>query len=178
MLGLEKNAVTLVTNDYSVWRNAFLQERNRIEMLLDRFPVFVEHVGSTSIPGLPAKPIIDIAIGVCEEASIPAIIQALIASGYQYLPLHGGSGRYLCIKTECETRSHHIHIEQIGGEAWNNHIDFRDCLIRYPDLCERYLEVKQRCAALYQNDRAGYTQGKSECIRNILREYRNKLRSI
>lgn len=171
MNGLCEDKVYLET--YSeVWNSLFQYEKNILKVILNDINCIIEHVGSTSIYGLKAKPIIDIAVGLVEyNTDIDNVKQRLISSQYQFREEHGDVGRMLFIKTVNNVRTHHIHVEEFNGISWHNHIDFKDILTSNPDVRYKYELLKNDLAAKYYNNRKAYTLGKAKFIKNILREY-------
>jgi GrpB-like predicted nucleotidyltransferase (UPF0157 family) len=151
----------------------FLEERAH---LLGRFPALVrrvEHVGSTAVPGLSAKPIVDMLIEVSSlDDTAAQIVPALEASGYDYLwrPTSGDDVppfyAWFIKRNEEAQRTHHIHMVERDFPQWEALL-FRDYLIANPDTAREYVALKQRLAAEYRNDREAYTEGKGEFVRRI-----------
>ena len=134
----------------------------------------IEHFGSTAVPGLAAKPIIDMLVEVysLEEAKrrIVPILQGL---GYDYIwrPSFGDDiPPWYCWfikRDENGTRTHHIHLVEPDFEHWDR-LKFRDYLIEHPAVAEEYAELKYRLGKEFPHDRVKYTEGKSEFIRQIM----------
>ena len=126
--------------------------------------VAVEHVGSTAVPGLAAKPIIDIIVGVRELPVGEGCIQPLESLGYEYRGLleTGIPGRYYFRKGN--PRSHHLHMVQHGTEFWQRHLLFRDLLRERPAVAQEYASLKKELALQYRTDRLAYTEAKTPFI--------------
>ena len=155
------------------WPQQFLDERAR---LLERFPDLmrrVEHVGSTAVPGLSAKPIVDMLIEVTSlDETVTHIVPALEADGYEYLwrPTSGDDippfYAWFIKRNREGQRTHHIHMVERDFPQWEALL-FRDHLIANPSTARQYVELKQRLAAEYRNDREAYTDGKGEFVRRM-----------
>ena len=133
----------------------------------------IEHIGSTAVPGLAAKPIIDIMAGAKTLTEAPLFIPPLVALGYQYVPEFESQmpeRRYLR-KIACKHITTHLHIVESASQFWKKHIAFRDLLIANPAIRESYATLKMELAARYGNDRVGYTDAKSDFILKTLNMY-------
>lgn len=168
MIGLEKNCVRLYTVDETSFKQAFVREQEKLAKILEGYYVSIEHIGSTAVPGLLAKPIIDIAVGVNDFSSIECIITILEKNGYIYLFNRGEITRKIFVKTNGNIRTHHIHVEEIGKQNWQNHINFRDKLLESEELRNKYVDLKKQLYALYANDRDKYTSAKAQFIERVL----------
>src|SRR4030095_9936653 len=119
----------------------------------------IEHVGSTAVPGLPAKPVIDIMAPVRDlESSRPALA-ALRAIGYCYAPYKTEVMHWLC-KPGFELRTHHLHLVPLNSRLWAERLAFRNLLIADPSIARDYAALKHRLAATYRHDRERYTDEK------------------
>ncbi len=176
MLGLYENDVALVEKEYTYWDMLFQQEKEQLELILKGYAVTIEHVGSTAILQSPSKPIIDIAIGVKDWGCANKIKEILEINGYHYRANHGSEKRLLFVKMEEQRRTHHIHVEEFGGEDWNNHIDFRECMRKNPLVKEKYIQLKSKLSRKYVYNRAKYTRAKADFIKYALEKYRFELR--
>jgi GrpB-like predicted nucleotidyltransferase (UPF0157 family) len=145
----------------------FKEEAARLQAALGKDVFDIQHVGSTSIPGMAAKPIIDIAIAVrnIEEASV--CIAPVEELGYEYKGENGIPGRLFFAKGN--PRTHHIHINEMGGRNWNNQISFRDYLILRPEIASEYAQLKLELAQRYPTDRQSYLACKAPFIERVLR---------
>ena len=168
MLGLHKDKVSLV--DYcSDWPQEFEKEKKKLQKIFSGSALAIEHVGSTAIPGLSAKPILDIAVAVANEETLIKLIPVLTNAGYDVLDLVEKCGEILARKGKPECRTHYIHVEVMGSTYWNNHILFRNYMLKHPETVKQYEVLKRRLATEFQEDRKKYTATKNEFIQNILK---------
>jgi GrpB-like predicted nucleotidyltransferase (UPF0157 family) len=153
------------------WPALFESSRREIDAAIGGFITSIEHIGSTAVPGLAAKPVIDILIGVRSLADAPLFLPPLASLGYTYIPEHEDvfpERRYLhCIVDGRHT--HHLHIVEPGSEFYRVQILFRDYLRAHPHAAAEYAALKVRLAQQYQFNREAYTESKSDFIQNILR---------
>ena len=130
--------------------------------------VDLEHFGSTSVPGLAAKPIVDLLAGVRILEAVPALAGVLPAIGYADCGIQV-PGRQLFAKGgPYNEASHHLHFVEYGTPAWRDPLRFRDRLRAEPELALRYAELKRQLARTHANDINGYSDGKSEFVRSVL----------
>ncbi len=161
----------VVVVDYDPrWPQRFEAEKARIEAALRDIAVVVEHVGSTAVPGLAAKPILDIMVGVRRLADSERCVEPLDALGYEFRG-DGGIPDHLFFR-KGQPRTHHLHMVEHRSAFWNDHISFRDRLRGEADLARRYGELKQRLATEYRTRRADYTEAKTPFIQAVLVENR------
>jgi GrpB-like predicted nucleotidyltransferase (UPF0157 family) len=146
----------------------FLEERARLaDALREWLTGPIEHVGSTAIEGLAAKPVIDIMAAVDTlHASRPAI-QPLETLNYVYFPYRPDIEHWFC-KPSPAVRTHHLHLVPFGSRAWCETLAFRDCLRSQPALAAEYASLKQQLAALHRFDREAYTDAKAPFIARVL----------
>ena len=167
-LGLRRNTVQIVEHELE-WAAAFALEASRISSLVGNDIVDVQHVGSTAIAGLPAKPILDIAVAIRAREALPALTEHLRQQGYIDRGDAGAEGGYLLVKeSEPGVRTVHVHIVEAADDQWRNYIEFRESLRSNPNLCRRYTELKRRLAERCRDDRKSYTEGKAAFIRAVL----------
>jgi GrpB-like predicted nucleotidyltransferase (UPF0157 family) len=160
--GSSDRVIELVDHDPS-WAELFEQERIRLAPVFDGLLVAIEHVGSTSVPDLCAKPIVDVLVGLRGLDLSDAEIAELERLGYEYLGEHGLPGRLFFRK---HPRTHHVHVVEYGGEHWDRQITFRDALRADPEERRRYDQFKRRLAA-EGHTRDAYTELKTPVIRDI-----------
>ncbi len=155
------------------WPDSFRRERDHLRAclppeLLGR----IEHFGSTAVPGLAAKPIIDMLVEVTDLAEARArIAPVLEGQGYDYFwrPTHGDDGPPFyawLIKRDPASgaRTHHLHlVEGHFAEHWDRLL-FRDFLVAHPGVAQEYADLKARLASAHPNDRVAYTRGKTEFV--------------
>jgi GrpB-like predicted nucleotidyltransferase (UPF0157 family) len=153
------------------WPDLFLAEQTRIQAAIGPHIRQIEHMGSTAVPGLAAKPIIDIMIGLAVLADAPACIAPLEALGYTYVPEYEADmpdRRYFSKgRGTPGGATHHIHMVELGGTFWNRHLLFRDYLRAHPADAAAYGDLKRRLAAAHRSDRAAYTDAKTAFITGI-----------
>jgi GrpB-like predicted nucleotidyltransferase (UPF0157 family) len=126
----------------------------------------IEHVGSTAVAGLAAKPVIDIMAAVAGlDESRPAIAAAA-ALGYCYFPYRPDAEHWFC-KPSPAFRTHHLHLVPFDSAGWRGTIAFRDYLRSHPDVAAEYAALKMRLAAEHRHDREAYTQAKSGFITRV-----------
>ncbi len=171
IIGLRRGSVELVEHQEE-WKDA---ARNCIEMLssvLGGAAVAIQHVGSTAIPDIHAKPIIDIAVGVHSFDEVMEYRDELASLGIIF---HGedNPGQLLFVIGDGEIRTHHIHIVPYNGEAWCNYLIFRDYLCSNPGKAKAYDELKMQLAAMYADNRKAYTASKTSFIKDTIAEARN-----
>jgi GrpB-like predicted nucleotidyltransferase (UPF0157 family) len=127
----------------------------------------IEHVGSTSVPGLAAKPIIDIMFGVTSlDASKPAI-EVLSGIEYCYYPYKTEVMHWFC-KPKPEYRTHHLHLIPYESELWHQRLNFRDILRKDRGIAQKYANLKADLAKEHPVDREAYTQNKGPFIQGVL----------
>jgi GrpB-like predicted nucleotidyltransferase (UPF0157 family) len=165
VLGLEPDRVRLRPYT-SRWADLFAIEGPRIRAALGALALDVQHVGSTSIPGLMAKPILDIAVGLDQLASYPLCIAPLATLGYEHVPWQGLALNEVFAKGA--PRTHLVHIVEHGGEKWRDYLKFRERLASVPGLARDYEALKRDLASTHARDRAGYTAAKHTFIRRVL----------
>ena len=165
-LGLERGAVRLVEYDPR-WATLYLEESARLRPALTPLGVTLEHVGSTAVPGLAAKPVLDILAGYDRAADLPACVTALQAAGYLHRGEQGIPGREFFRRGE--PRAYHIHLAERGGGFWTEHLAFRDALRAQPALRDAYDRLKHELAERYPHDREAYIEGKGPFVRDVLR---------
>jgi GrpB-like predicted nucleotidyltransferase (UPF0157 family)/GNAT superfamily N-acetyltransferase len=150
----------------------FLAERDLLAKMLEPWLVGrIEHVGSTAVPGLAAKPVIDIMAPVKDLESSRAALRALEAVGYCYAPYKSESMHWLC-KPGPELRTHHLHLVPLNTRPWIDSLAFRDLLISDASVARDYAALKHRLAAAHRNDRERYTEEKGPFIESALRGVR------
>lgn len=132
--------------------------------------VAIAHVGSTSVPGLCAKPIIDICVGVPELSVAEDRVESMAGLGYQYVPEYEVEipDRRYFRRPHGRPRTHHVHACCLNGEIWNCHLSFRDWLRSHPSDRDAYASLKRDLYARHMHDRPAYTEAKGPFIQSIL----------
>jgi GrpB-like predicted nucleotidyltransferase (UPF0157 family) len=150
------------------WPGAFQRLRDRLDSALTGVDHVTEHVGSTAVPGLDAKPIIDVDVVVPDETAVGPAIEALAAAGWRHQGDLGIKGRE-AFAPPFDAAYHHLYVVVAGSPPHRDHIDLRDFLRTRADQAARYGELKGRLAVLLTTDREAYVQGKAEMISELLR---------
>lgn len=164
-LGLPSGVVRLVPYD-PAWPQLFAAEAARLERALAGMIIRFEHTGSTSIPGLAAKPVLDILGGVPDDAPMEPYIAALTASGYVHRGEQGIAGREFFRRGE--PRAYHLHLTSVGSSFWRDHLAFRDYLRANPGVRDEYGKLKLDLALRFPNDRESYIDHKGPFVRHVL----------
>lgn len=168
--------VIIVAYD-SNWAKLYEMERDVIVARIEEYIQDIQHMGSTSVEGLAAKPIIDIMIGIRSLDDAKHCIPPLEMMGYEYVPEFEKDlpmRRYLR-KSANGIRTHHIHMVERSSDFWNKHIAFRDILRSDASVRNEYAALKYRLAEEYRDDREGYTDAKTNFIETALSAH--KIRS-
>lgn len=167
MLGLNKDVVELLPHD-DTWSKEFEKEKKLLKKVLGKLALDIQHVGSTAIPGLMAKPIIDIAVAVENASVLKGLIDVLSKAGYDVKDSINELGEILARKGTPDNRTHYIHIEVINSLFWNNHILFRDYLLKHAEYIKKYEDLKKEMFERYKDERKLYTAAKNDFIEEVL----------
>lgn len=165
MIGLKTGTVALSAPDHR-WAELFEHERERLARALGEVARAIEHVGSTAIPGLEAKPIIDMMVAVDSYESFFPHVPTVEKLGYIYRGEDGIPRRHLFWNPDPCTV--HLRFLEKDSDAWHLHLAFREAMRRSPQLRQQYLELKRDLARRFPHDREAYTAGKQEFICSIL----------
>lgn len=165
MLGAYRDSVTL-TPHVEAWHELFAREATRLRVAIGDHVLAIEHIGSTAICGLSAKPIIDIGVAVTNSNEAIRCIAPLTTLGYEFRGENGIPGRFYFVKGR--PRTHHLHVLESTSSAWVNHLAFRDFLSTHEDAAKEYDRVKRQLAKEHPTDRVAYTNGKAPFIQEIL----------
>lgn len=144
------------------WPDCFAAIRDRIARALGGMVIAIEHVGSTSVPNLAAKPIIDMDVVVRAE-DVPAAIEVLERHGYRHEGDLGIEARE-AFRWPAEGPEHHLYVCPEGSAAFAQHIALRDYLRKHPDAACEYAELKRRLAEQYWDDRTKYQEAKADFV--------------
>lgn len=157
------------------WARMFEDERAAIEAALVGVAARIEHVGSTSVPGLAAKPVIDIMVGLEDFSRADGLVPKIEALGYEYVQKYEAAMplRRFFLKDREGVRTHQIHMVGIGTEFWERHLLFRDYLRRNPGVAAEYAALKKELARREWADVNEYADAKTEFIRGVEREARS-----
>ena len=164
-LGLESGTVRVVAYD-TRWPALYRDEQARLRRALGDLPLVLEHVGSTSVPGLAAKPIIDILAGRSAEVPPLTFVPPIESVGYEHRGENGLPGREFFRRGK--PRSYHIHLVTLDSALWRHHIAFRDRMRANADLAAEYAALKIALARQFPLDREAYMDGKDSFIRNVI----------
>ena len=174
-LGLTRDQVEVADSDPR-WQQVFERLAAELRSALAALPARVEHVGSTAVPGLAAKPVIDIAVGVLSPLVIKRVIQLLEPLGYIYRRDEGTRGGQLFVVDEDGRPGHrigYIHVVATDDPQWTRYLAVRDRLRADPRARADYQQLKQQLARQFPHDRIAYTAGKETFIQDLLRLQRS-----
>lgn len=158
----------ILIQDYDPrWPGQFETLRSRVASALGALAAAIEHVGSTAVPGLAAKPIIDLDIVLASAADFPLVVERLASFGYVHEGDLGIAGRE-AFKDPPGPIPHHLYVCYPGSKPYWEHLAFRNHLRTHPEDSQAYGELKRRLALQFPNDREAYTQAKTEFIVTIL----------
>jgi GrpB-like predicted nucleotidyltransferase (UPF0157 family) len=152
------------------WPALYEAERDRILATVGDFVIAIEHIGSTAVPGLGAKPIIDIMPAVRSLADAEKCVEPLAGIGYEYVPEYNElipERRYFH-KGPDDARTVHLHMVEQTSEFWQRHVLFRDWLRTHPEDAQEYYRLKKELAARFGRDREGFTDAKGPFIESIV----------
>jgi GrpB-like predicted nucleotidyltransferase (UPF0157 family) len=154
------------------WAQLFQAEQVLLANALGKDAVTIEHIGSTSVKGLAAKPIIDIMIGLVDFATADSVVPKIVALGYDYIAKYNVIMPYrrFFIREAEQVRTHQIHMVEIHSEFWNRHLLFRDYLRANTDVMNEYAALKKQLAERNWKDVNEYADAKTEFIRNAEKE--------
>jgi GrpB-like predicted nucleotidyltransferase (UPF0157 family) len=157
------------------WASRFEAERQLLIHAISAWLVAdsIEHIGSTAIPGLDAKPVIDIMAGVESLDGSRAALPVLERHQYCYAPYRTEVMHWFC-KPSPAQRTHHLHLVPLGSPLWIEQLAFRDYLRTHPDVAMEYAALKRQLAEAHRFDREAYTNAKAPFVQRVLQ---NALRS-
>lgn len=167
MIGLKRGTVTLCAYD-PLWASVGQDYCARIKAALGKYAIEVAHVGSTAVPGLCAKPIIDVAVGV--QSFDTQIIARMEKAGFLHRTSHDDDHNMLFVDGQGEVRFAHIHVVVYNGMEWRNYVNFVSFLRAFDHVSQAYAALKQALASKYPNDREAYTASKAQFISYTLRK--------
>ena len=150
------------------WRDGFEVEAKQIAAALGDNVVATHHIGSTAIPGIYAKPIIDVLVEVSDLAEADARSSAMQSLGYEVMGEFGiACRRYFRKDNQLGIRTHHIHTFAVGTAEVERHLAFRDYLIAHPEEAQQYSELKRKLAEQHPQNMDGYIAGKDSFIKEL-----------
>jgi GrpB-like predicted nucleotidyltransferase (UPF0157 family) len=156
-----------------LWPLEFEAEAARVERACDELPIRLEHVGSTAVPGLAAKPVIDILAGVPSRALRAPYIASLVQLGYEHKGNYGIRGRDYFRRGS--PRSHHVHMVSWSSAFWRDQLLFRDYLRAHDDVAREYAALKRELAVTFADDGRQYSDEKGPFIASVLRRARSAI---
>lgn len=169
--GLKRGTVELQNYDPS-WAQAFTDEKACLHKAFGGKLLAIEHVGSTAVPGLAAKPIIDMIAAVESFDQLDYFIEHLQKIGYEYMPSRMFATRKFFPKGSHDNRTHHLNLViKDDPEQWKSILLFRDRLRQDNLLCDKYMALKLQLADQFPNDRASYTKAKNTFISAALHKH-------
>lgn len=149
------------------WARLYQEEVGKLADILSHEIIAIHHMGSTAIPGISAKPIIDILVVVTKIDRIDGYNHQMATLGYTQRGEHGIPGRRYFSKDTQGARTHHVHIFQAGNPEIDRHLKFRDHLLLHSDDAQAYSQLKIDLAKIFPEDVDQYTDAKSDFIRSI-----------
>lgn len=173
MIGLKRGTVQVISYQ-PAWKEFFEEEAARLRSALGNYFPQIEHVGSTAIEGMDAKPIIDIIVSVKSIDNAKELVPLVEALGYKYKEEDNVPERIFFVKGPSSRRAHHLSLTELTTGYWKAHILFRDYLLTHPEAVEKYKRLKRELAEQYPEDRGAYRAGKQEFTEKILQLARSK----
>jgi GrpB-like predicted nucleotidyltransferase (UPF0157 family) len=168
MLGQHKRNIAVVPYQ-SGWKELFEQEADLLRNALGEKALRIEHIGSTSIPGMDSKPIIDIMVAVVSLAEATKLIPVVEALGYEHKPHDTIPERVYFAKEQTpEYRTHHLNLAQQESGFWKNQIAFRDYLRAHNQVAAEYADLKKHLAEVYAQTHQLDPDGKTEFVYRVL----------
>lgn len=166
MIGLKRGAVKLVSYD-TRWVDEFEKEKQRLFQKIGHLVVDIQHIGSTSVPGLVAKPIIDMSAGVRRFKDASKLTRALRALGYTFDRKF--QHQLFFAKGPDAKRTHYLHVMRYRGVKWNRDMLFRNYLRLHQARARAYEDLKIKLAERYPSERQKYSNGKNIFIKKTIR---------
>ncbi len=154
------------------WPCMYEEERACILNAIGEYLIDIQHVGSTSIPGLGAKPVLDIMPVIRDISLVEQCVEPLATLDYAYFGENGIPGRHYFRKpADITSQPHkvHLHVLEKGHEQWDMMLLFRDYLRMHPESARQYNTLKRELAERYGSDRVGYTNAKESFVKSIIR---------
>ena len=164
-IGLERGVVRLARYTPQ-WSELYEQEEQALREAIGQLVLDIQHVGSTAIPGIVAKPILDIAIAVPSFEEAVVCIEPMHGLGYEYRGENGIPRRHYF--TKGEPRTHHVHMLEQENIEWKRLILFRDALRGDPALAKEYGRLKEALEEKFTSNRVAYTDGKAAFVERVV----------
>lgn len=166
---MDETPIELVEYDPE-WRNCFRAERDRIVPVIEDYTTRIDHIGSTSVPELAAKPIIDCMAVVSDSEGLLGSIDHL-STWFDYELSHI-PGDWLLLQREDDDQAYNLHLIPESCEEWKRNLLFREYLRTYPEARNEYESVKREAAAAHTENLRGYNDAKADCLQSILTDAR------
>lgn len=161
----------IVIEEYTPnWALQFTEEQKIIKNIMGDAAIAIEHIGSTSVERLSAKPILDMMIGIRTLNDIDMFIEPLKAIGYEHVLHEKFPNRRFFRKGLWRAGTHHLHIYQYGSDEWNHNLLFRDYLRNHPNVRQQYEQLKKELANKHRFDKVAYTNAKAPFILDIIKK--------
>ena len=166
-MALKRGIVELSDYDNN-WKKEYLKEEKLLKKVLGKRILHIEHVGSTSIEGLKAKPVIDILIAIKSLKDIDEIEALLKDYDYSNRGPQGVEDRFFFAKGPEDARTHYIHFTELNSNTYYNLVYFKRYLLEHPKYIKKYCDLKQELAKKYADERPKYTAGKNDFIQSVI----------
>lgn len=170
---IEREAVTVrkveVVPHQAEWSHMFREESKKITNVFEEEILNIFHIGSTAIPNIKAKPVIDMMVEVLNIEKVDYFNHEMEQLGYEALGENRIPGRRFFRKGG-DNRTHHVHIFEQGNEEINRHLNFRDYMIAHPEEARRYSQLKEDLAKKFPTSIEKYIEGKNDYIKEIDRK--------
>jgi GrpB-like predicted nucleotidyltransferase (UPF0157 family) len=176
-IGLHR-AIVKVVPYRPAWAEYFRKEKELLLKVVGDEALDIRHIGSTSIVGMPAKPIVDILVGLQTLSAVEPFVEDLNLIGYEDRGNGDELGRRYFVKGAEAKRTHHLNFCELNGSFWIGHVLFRDYLEKHADAAEQYAALKRALADRFPNNRKAYTGGKEEFVRSVLNLAMNERASL
>jgi GrpB-like predicted nucleotidyltransferase (UPF0157 family) len=169
IFGLTRGEIRLVAHQPG-WSAAFAHEKEQLARILKPPALMIEHVGSTAVPGLAAKPILDIALAVSSLEGTNPWPNLLSGLDYTFFGDREGWGEHFYAKGPDQSRTIYLHVVPIENRRWCDYLVFRDSLRARTELRQEYETLKRRLLTQFGDNRPAYTDAKAALIRRVLDE--------
>lgn len=168
IIGQHKRNINVVQYQ-SGWKEKFKQEKELLQKALGKYALQIEHIGSTSIVGIDAKPVIDIMVAIKSLQEAKEIIPMLVDIGYIYRPDDTIPERMFFAKEyKPEYRTHHLNLAERESKFWKNQIIFRNYLRKNHQVADEYVILKKRLAEEYEKTKTLDREGKTKFVTKVL----------
>ena len=167
VFGLARREVRLVPHDLR-WAPAYRREAERLQQALGSQALEIAHIGSTTVPGVPTKPLLDILVAITSLEERGEVIPLLEQIGYEFRPHDALPERLFFIAGAPDARRVDLSLAELDSPFWRDHLAFRDILRAHPDVAESCARLKSDLAERYPDDRLAYTAAKGEFVANVL----------